>query len=275
MKKNLIVVFVFTTFLYSCESESFVEEEEEEFVERVFDGNVRLLTQEEVNTFGAEEYTIINGNLIIGDRFIEDIDIFDLTPLRSIRRLNSGTLKISGCNLLTSLNGLHNVESIHNFRLEYCNSIENLTDLESLTEIGNELGVSIYVWVLHNDSLQSLRGLEALGRTRDLAIGGNPLLHDFDGLNNVIELGSFIFGWNDSLENIDALSNLMLVEYLQTYIGCESATVLCKIGNTSLTNFCGLQNLFVSGVYDPDNIDIRFNEFNPSIEEIIIGDCSF
>jgi len=36
MKKNLIVVFVFTTFLYSCESEPFVEDEIEE-VEIVVD----------------------------------------------------------------------------------------------------------------------------------------------------------------------------------------------------------------------------------------------
>ena len=281
MKKYLIVIFVFATFLFSCESEPFVEEEEE-LVERIFDGSIRLQTQEDVNIFGAEEYTTIIGSLRIGVPFgyVDEEPITDLSPLSSLRRIGFSDsilseFRMDNNQLLTSLYGLHNLESIYNFLFYGNHLIEDFTELESLIEIGDGLAVSRTFVIADNQSLLSLQGLEALRRTGRFVIASNPLLQNLDGINNLTEVGSVEIGDNPSLENLDALSNLIRVQSsLKTHVTCGGPYWMGWCSNANLYNLCGLQNLFVSGAYNPEKVDLTKGPFTPTIDDIIEGDCS-
>ena len=55
----------------------------------IYKGNVVLQTQEEINDFGAHNYTEITGFLIIGNIFTSSISIVDLSPLSTLHTINS------------------------------------------------------------------------------------------------------------------------------------------------------------------------------------------
>src|SRR5690606_33815833 len=76
----------------------------------VFDGRIWLKTQAELDAFGANNYTHITGQLVIGTRY--ELDFSDITDLSSLTSLISigENLFIAGNENLANLNGLHNLE---------------------------------------------------------------------------------------------------------------------------------------------------------------------
>jgi hypothetical protein len=87
-----------------------------EIPQKIFEGDVTLKTQQEVDDFGAEKYTIINGDLLIGKlTYLSNIN--SVSNLNSLKRIN-GSLTLVGLTELEDLNGLNNLIYIRdNMRL--------------------------------------------------------------------------------------------------------------------------------------------------------------
>ena len=304
MKKYLIVVFVFTTFLYSCESESFVEEEIEEIEEVICDGGtfvglVNLTTQREVEEFGSLCYTKIDGTLVINDLDETDDKITDLSSLINLTEIYTETYPDSlfaslhfRTSLLRDFQGFNNLERVGRIVIQNNLNLTSLNGLESLTSVVTENDVFLNeIAIIDNILLQNLDGLNNLhtigggSNTSRLFIKGNSVLENIDGLESLSIVGSptseelesyniiHIFG-NRQLQNINGLSSLTAIyKSISFYFHGDLGSP--TIGNNSLTDFCGLQNFLINGVYhNAETATYSYDGFNPTIEEIIAGDCS-
>ena len=266
--KKISALFLILLLFFNCSNESVEtqEEQEEQFCDNgTFIGNVTLATQQEVDEFGAMCYTKVDGMLTIGQDFLDN-DIMDLTPLNSLTEIYvssadnplSGRLRILASNL-TSLSGLENVESVNGLAIRRCYQLENLIGLSGLINIGGTDNNWQSLEINHNSSLQTLDGIENLSN-----------------IGTIGTIGFVQIGNNPQLVNIDGLSGINAV-YGQiktsVWVNCgPSCTPAFETGNSSLMDLCGFQNLFTNGTYGDVHID--YNAYNPTVQDIIDGNCS-
>lgn len=198
--------------------------------DKIYTGNVILETQQEVDDFGDEGYTSINGNLIIGFLYgsTQSSNISSINKLNKITFI-SGDLSIHNNPLLATLDGLENISSI-NGRLDiYRNVLSNLNGLYNLTYLGGQLDIN------EETLLNNLNGLINLTNVNGtLQMFNNPALTNLEGLNNIVNVvGLFSFK-----------------------------------GNTSLINFCALKHLITNGQISESEYLVEENGYNPTYEEI-------
>ena len=305
----------------------------------IYNGDVTLSSQSEVNDFGALNFNVINGDILIGDYFTSS-DISNLAPLNSLESV-SGNLTVVNSPNLTSLNGLSNITSVSQLRISDNASLTSIASLSNLSTIGSLLSIGYNsaltnldglenltnpgnVRISQNNALTSISGLQSLTEVYRLNISSNaqlssiaplsnittaftveiynlPMLTSLQGLNQITEVELLRISYNNSLTDLSELSNLTVAESLSIG-GNESLTslnglenlirsnwllvgrdidfdVVNNAPNNSLTNFCALQNLFTNGTYSPTNstfmgVYIQNNPFNPSVQNIIDGNCS-
>lgn len=201
---------------------------------RIYDGDITLSTQKEVDDFGAENYCEITGDLIIEG---------------SVENLQH----------LSNLTGVGNSVFI---RFSDVISIEGLQNL-------SYIGQGLKIW--NNTSLNSLEGLEKLTTLRSIELIENSI-EDLDALINLtsIEAGLFIDN-NYRLTNLDGLINLTLLEAspLSTRgaLGIHNNQNLIDFcGLQTLLN-----NGFTNNGHE---LDLHDNGYNPSFNEILGGDCA-
>lgn len=163
--------------------------------------------QEDVNNFGSERYTEIDGHLIIGE-----LEGGDITYLSSLLGLNY---------------------------------------------IGNYLVVSFNEHLTNPDGLESLIDISVF-----LQIVDNSSLTNIDGLKNVERIGHIVIYNNDTLTNLNGLSN---TSFIANEINIKQ--------NDSLIDFCARQPFLSNNNYT-GIFDVELNEYNPSLEQIINGECS-
>lgn len=156
-----------------------------EFVPKIYEGNVKLTTQEEVNQFGAQNYNAITGFLDIGSRTYGEVtNITDITPLENLQKVEGNLL-------------------IEN------SSLENLKGLENLIKVGGNLMFNF------NTKLKTLEGLEGLQSiTNSLNIHDNPLLTDTNSLAGVDSIEEIYITFNHKLETIFLLPDAQRVNYI-------------------------------------------------------------
>lgn len=201
---------------------------------QVFEGDIFLTTQEDVNAFASNSYCVITGDLSIGSFQISN-SIVDLTPLKSIKEV--GRLIIGNNSALLSLEGLNNLITVNRGILLDKN--ENLQSIDALASISGNVGNLIIVNSPSLVSLDPLQGIQSLSGSADvngasLFIAGNANLLNLNGLQNIqsIDFGIAI-SVNESLQNIDALSNIS---------GVLNGS-LTIFNNASLETLSGLQNI--------------------------------
>ncbi len=228
---------------------------------QTYTGDVKLTSQAEINTFGANNFTSISGNLII-----QDIsgDITDLTPLSSITSVG-GSFDVAEHSLLTNLNGLNNITNVGgNFTVISNSLITSLDELSNIASVGGYIEVinnnlltnidglskithvSKYLMINDNSSLTNLKGLKSITSIDwDLVLQSNPKLTNVDGLRNLTSLGGHLFiVSNSSLTNLNGLSGITSVK-----------NDIIIQGNSALTNVDGLVNIttFNSSIAIGDN----------------------
>ncbi len=206
---------------------------------KVFEGDLVLQSQSEVNDFGNENYEIITGSLIIiGD------SVVDLGPLSSLQKI--GNQLGIGCENLLTLEGLENIQEVGSLTLNGNDALETTDDLESLVIIADN------ILVIGNFSLESLSGFRNIKELNGyFQLFGNQNLVSLDGLQNMERIGDYFRIQNNrSLENIDALANL------------KDIGGFLQISTTKLSNLNGFDNLETVG----DRLDISVNENLLSIE---------
>lgn len=222
------------------------------FEENIYDRDAFLQTQEEVNEFGANNYTRINGMLFIGKWENNGYsDIVDLSPLQTLNYVRDG-LYIQFNELLTTTSGLENLEHVIRFEVWSnpalvnvvgFNNLEdilagvsikdnpvlsNLEGLSNLKNIGSSLFLNKNYSIPNLDWLSNLTSID-----HGLSIGFSPLITSLNGLSNLIYLGDHL-----SLTHNDSLNDLSGLQNLTATLGRLSITE-----NNSLTTLDGLQNL--------------------------------
>lgn len=102
---------------------------------------------------------------------------------------------------------------------------------------------------LFNDNLPSLEGLESLVCVRDLNLFTNPMLEDFDGLNNLEEIDND--GIGDACDNCPMIANAGQEDANNNHIGdpCETPET-GKIGVNESSPDAGLHLKNVDVFYD-------------------------
>lgn len=199
--------------------------------ENVYDGHVFLKSQQEVNDFGAINYTRIKGSLVIG--YLEEPDmsaIYDLSPLNSLKKIDY-SLSISKNSDLSTTEGLNISEIGEQLAIAHNPSLISIVGLNKVTTLGNGL------FIEDNNVLSNFTGLTQLTNIQSLDIFGCPLMQNIDWLNNVTHIEGYIsISSCNSITNIDGLRNLISTsstEYNEIFIR----------NNQKLENLNGLQNL--------------------------------
>jgi hypothetical protein len=217
--------------------------------DKTVDGDIVLTTQEEVEKFGANNYTSIVSLEITGS-------VTDLSPLKSLSKMTNGFI-IRGTTKLKNLSGLENIEVIGNI-FPSVSRIENNTALTSLTGLKNLKWINGDFYIKNNDQLTDLKGLDSYSTItmgefriaecdnlksldgleqfvyaeRQLTLINNPLLEDIKALGNKLKTVSEInIVNNPSIKNLDAFINI------------QKLLALWLKDNNSLVDINGLSNL--------------------------------
>lgn len=190
-------------------------------------GPIVLTTQQEVNTFGTNNYTTITNGIEINGN-----SVTDLTPLKSIVILGGG-LEIKNTSL-QNLRGLDSLEIIgYNFfnssSIEYNPLLKDLSGLNKLKTIRGNLQI------VRNNAMENLTGLNSLS----LLHGGSFGIYECNRLQNLDALEKLVFVDGDVVvQNNPALTNLRGLRNVQTIIGNVRIT-----GSTLLTNIEGFEKI--------------------------------
>lgn len=228
------------------------------FEENVFEGDVLFLTQEEVDAFGSNNYTGINGELNVGIIASPNNSIVDLSSLSSLINVE-GSIIIGSNTVLTSLEGLHNVTAVGGRLQASGNSaITNVDGFRNVTSIGENL------FIIANPKLIEIDGVSNVSSLGEhIKINNNGVLTSIEGLSQITLIpGGMEIRGNNILESLEGLNNL-------TNVGHN----LSVNSNISLTDFCALEELVVFGEIGGD-LNIFNNPFNPTEQDIIDGNCS-
>ena len=242
MKKNIILLVIVLILLGCTKDNNNIEE-------NIFDGDITLTTQDEVDKFGSNNYTEIIGTLYIGEgllnrnTFIRNID--KLASLKAITKL-----EIKGNDNLTNINGLKNLTFVEELKIRYNISLVSIDGLMSLHPIYDGL-----LEILGNSSLLDLKGLNKIQYVNDLKILSNGI-RNLEGLNNLTSANILYIDNNEKITNLKELNKLTKVNYLHIYgndslESLEGLNYLSIIGNRglwirqnfSLVNINGLENL--------------------------------
>lgn len=224
------------------------------FQEKIFNDNIYLKTQQQVEEFGANNYSRIKGELNI------DGPVTDLSPLKSLVVVNSG-FKVKNT-LLENFKGLENLQFTgyifpNDFRVEHNPNLKDFSGLSSLQ------GTRGLFYVIDNPSLTSMDGFDSL-----LSVGMGEFriqdcdkLENIDGLKNMVFVGSSVYLINNPLlTNIKGFRNLSTIKFglyitnnasLQNLDGLEKIEELPfgfeLTNNTSLKDIKGISNLSFVG----------------------------
>lgn len=213
---------------------------------QTFEGNAYLVTQAEVNEFGANGYKIITGNVSIG--YDEESDITDLSPLESIEEIG-GYFHIDAFQI-TSISGFNNLKEVGEYFLitgeegckvqtisgfdnlqrvgvyvvidecEFLTSVEGFNNLTTVGYAVDEDGESTsFIGVFNNPSLVSVNAFDKVSKVLVVGIGDNPNLESITGFNNwedmtesPLENGVFDFSEGVSIINNPKLSSINMFE---------------------------------------------------------------
>jgi len=188
---------------------------------------------------------------------------------------NSGSFYIINNPELTSLNGLNKLSYNHfgDFAIHTCNRLKTLKGLENLawidgslnlqgngqltdiTALSNLKTITDRIYLLNNQLLEKVDGLEKITKLEALEITNNYKLRDLQGLRNLDTLNSLrLLGVNE-IRDLTAFSNIKELQYLTvqdnvSLIDFTGLTNLEKITgrftlfmNTKLRNFSGMKKL--------------------------------
>lgn len=187
----------------------------------IFEGNVLLTNQDEIDVFGTNNYTLITGSLTIAfnEANPSGPEIISLLPL--------STLKSTGSNLtLENLNDLENIDGLNNIENVLGNiSIIASSSLSNLNAITN-INFNQYLQIQSLSALESFPEFNQITSLTRLRIQSVSIL-ELNTLNNLTEiLTEMSVANNNFLENMNSFQNLETIG-----------------GNFNLSNHSSLQSI--------------------------------
>lgn len=208
----------------------------------------------ELRSFFEDGYNVIDGNVELNN--IDSLG--SLLTLSNVRKI-TGYFMIKNNYNIDSFNGLIKLKTIgvsfiiHRNRGDFTN-LEGLNNLES---------VSDGLIISENSGLTSLVGLNSLHSTSSgIVIEHNDGLINLGGLSELNSVANLLIINNHNLKNLDGLNNIQSI-----------SNNLTIFDNPNLIDFCSIRNvLAINGV--DGAISFHSNLFNPTVEDIIAGNCS-
>ena len=243
--------------------------------QRIFPANVTLSSQEEVDDFGANHYTTIDGSLHINGT------VSDLTPLLGLSIINYGLIVTNS--LIKNFKGLDSLEITgailpNDFWVENNNNLVNFSGLSKLKYSRGDVQID------NNNSLRDLDGLDSYVAANAglLRIGECKKLQNLNGLKNMTFVGdNFYIIDNPSLTDITGLSNVKTITgrlYIINNSVLKNLNGLEKIenlpngieidNNLSLHDLSGLRNL--STINSSAGIGTITIDGNPMISDLSV-----
>ena len=214
----------------------------------VFEGNIHLKSQQEVDDFGLHQYTHVTGDLRIGEYQDYWSDIEDLTPLRNLTTLDGNLILAFNGKLISTL-GLENVSKVGG-DLEVARNrvLERVEGLQKITSIAGSL------FFLENFALENLDGLNQITNVgENVTFYDTPKLKNLDWMVNITAIGGFLSIGYTGINDVNGLSNLRSL-----------GTNLSFYNNPSLKNLDGLGNLSTN----INHLNLRMNKSLTSIKGI-------
>ena len=221
----------------------------------LYEGNITLTSQTEVNEF-ISNTTVILGNLTIGyTDGSSRSDITDLTPLSNMTHI-TGNLIIQQNEQLNNINDLNNLQTIGGyFRVKNNNTLTTLGDFPDLQTIGkyfevinNEILDTIgifstlqiigeFFWIINNDRLITLGNFPALQTIGEyFSVNGNDQLTTLEVFPSLQTIEEYF-----SVSNNDTLTTLGDFPSLQTIGGYFRVNFNDQL--TTLGDFPALQTI--------------------------------
>nr|WP_299338186.1 hypothetical protein [Allomuricauda sp.] len=262
---------------------------DEERLGTTFIGDVVLSSQEEIEEFGANGFTEIEGSLFIGNSDIsasscvgEATNISNLTSLSSLQRI-SIALTIANNSRLGSIDGFESLREVRGGILIENNCVlERISGFESLDAAVGGLVVK------NNPSLVTISGFDGISTLNSgIRIENSPFLETVEFLN--LEFTGTLTISNSSLSSFEGFPSLtgfaritISSSALTSLEGLENINISSTTGfifenNKDLVNYCALNTAFLnnSDLDDQDRIRIltRGNAFDPTDEDIRQGNC--
>src|SRR5688572_12824774 len=193
-------------------------EKEPEIQSKVFEGDVILSSQKQVEDFGAHQYVKINRNLYIGpfnnNGTLNDAET-DISHLSALQTLVSvkGSVNISRNNNLLTLDGFNNLNSVGGtLAIHQNDGLLNIDQgLNELDSVG--FGISIF----ENNGLEKIDGFNSLVYLdKFLSITQHRGLTHIEGFNNLnSQLESVTIFNNSKLVTINAFNSIEVIGYLR------------------------------------------------------------
>ena len=274
MKNYLLLILSLT--LTSC---ILFEKDEDEINESEFVGDVILETQQEIDDFGANNYTSIIGKLEIGNLFESNSSVKNLNSLKSLTSV-SKNLFIVNNDSLKNIDGLSNLTSIglylsinHNMSLQTLDGLNKLNyvgatlqvkkndKLENIDGFMNLNIVGENIMLTENLNLKNIEGMKNVTTFNgSLHVAKNPSLTSLQGVNNITSVYHLMIGHNTLITNLDALDNIKTI---------DAEGRIDVLNNANLMDLCGIKS-----IVSPDNYVIAKNQYNPTYQNFVDNNCS-
>jgi len=189
--------------------------------------------------------------------------IENLRGLENLTYLNS--IGLSDCPSLNSIEALNASENIFWGRIDLykCPLIASLSVFQKIERVG-------IITIAQMDGLETLHGLHNMSSSHSIHLSNNKNLTSLSGLDKLTEMFGLYLRSNGALENLNGLEALLTALALD--IGRTNYGT--TYGNPLLSDFCALQNLFSNGTFREEDIHIENNAYNPSVQDLIAGNCS-
>lgn len=216
--------------------------------DNVFEGDIYLQSQQEVNDFGLQQYTHITGDIWIGSiqNYLSDIE--DLKPLRTLSNIDGDLIILYNGKLRSTL-GLENVSRVGGMINFLINPV--LEKVEGMQKITSLSGSLIFNENLMLENLDGLNQITSAGK--DVHFFDNPKLKNLDWMRNISSIGGDLTLAYTGITDVNGLSNLKSL----------SADLIIG-GNPFLKNLDGIKDLSVT----IDRLSIDLNESLTSIKEL-------
>jgi hypothetical protein len=282
--------------------------DEEEEVENVFEGDIVLTNQDEIDDFGSNNYTLVTGNvsIIYDENNPSGPEITSLLPLISIETI-SNDLLIQTLNDLENLDGLGNIVNIFgNVSLVGSSSLLNINGistanfnkllfLQSLSALETfpefDQITSLEILRVQSLSIQELNSLNNLTEiSLEISIGSNNMLETISGFQRLeVAGGNFRIVGNSILQTVSGFTDLHTIDgdvsivgnlmaninFFQNIETARSISIGSSISNEIL-DLSGLQSLVSCKFLTLGNINSTSIESLQSlveVESIQISNC--
>ncbi|WP_034060749.1 hypothetical protein [Lacinutrix jangbogonensis] len=285
MKNKFLLIITFAL-VFSCSSDNNDSTPEIntnpciENSDSLYQGDVILETQADVDFFGALCYEGINGDLIIGNSLNNDIN--SLLPSSCIKKVNNLSIEDTSLSCLEGIN-LTNQTFLNRLFISENENLITVGNINIPTNVGE---LSIF----QNNTLINFSGFNNVEHIGNLVLQFNSGLINFVGLDSLTNCSALFVYENTSLINFEGLENLTNITgvnqigldvkfnpNLISFSGLDNlvySDLLVIENNISLNDYCGLNNLVLNGTIEFNNFSTNGCEYNPTLEDMHNGNCN-